>query len=175
MVAVDGPSGSGKTTLARTLHRHLPGSSVLHLDDLYPGWDGLEAAVPRLVDGVLRPLRHGEPTGFRAFDWDTQSEGTWRELTVGRVLVVDGVGSGARACRPFLDLLVWVDAPAPVRFARAMARDGDGYGPHWDRWAAQERRHFARERTREQATIRIDTTAPGLSDEEVTNGSRYSS
>ena len=41
VVAIDGYSGSGKSTLAAALASLLPGWQVLHLDDWYPGWDGL--------------------------------------------------------------------------------------------------------------------------------------
>jgi cytidylate kinase len=38
----------------------------------------------------------------------------------------------------FAAVRVWLEAPATVRKERALARDGDTYAPHWDRWAAQE-------------------------------------
>jgi hypothetical protein len=34
-----------------------------------------------------------------------------------------------------------------------MERDGATYAPHWARWAAQERAHFAADRTRERADV----------------------
>ncbi len=41
------------------------------------------------------------------------------------------------------DLAVWVETPDAVRRERALARDGDTYAPHWERWAAQERAVYA--------------------------------
>jgi hypothetical protein len=38
-----------------------------------------------------------------------------------------------------------------------IARDGEAYRPHWERWAAQERAHFAAEGTRERADLRLRT------------------
>jgi len=160
VVAVDGPSGAGKTTLARALAPALgtPGAPapVVQLEDFYPGWDGLDAVVPRLVEWVLEPLAAGRPAGYRRWDWDAGAWAGWRAVPVPpgtAAVIVDGVGSGARACAPYLSLLVWADAPADVRYARAMARDGEGYRPHWDRWAAQEEAHFAREGTRARASV----------------------
>jgi hypothetical protein len=76
--------------------------------------------------------------------------------------VVEGVGCGARACAPYLSLLVWVEAPRDVRFARGIARDGEAYRPHWERWARQEQALFAAEGTRERADVIIDgTQGPG--------------
>ena len=47
VIGVDGPSGAGKTRLAEQLADTLDGAGVVHLDDLYPGWDGLEAALAK--------------------------------------------------------------------------------------------------------------------------------
>lgn len=59
-------------------------------------------------------------------------------MAPGQRLVVEGVGALSAANRALADLGIWVDAPAEVRKQRALARDGDTYRPHWDRWAAQE-------------------------------------
>ncbi len=157
VVAVDGPSGSGKTTFAERvvdrLHDVPGGVAVVHVDDLHTGWDGLDAGVPRLVEGVLRPLARGRPAQLRRWDWDRDAEGPVEPVPAARVLLVEGVGGGARACTPFLSLLVWLDGPEPVRRDRALARDGATYAPNWERWAAQERVHFAREGTAQRADI----------------------
>ena len=73
-------------------------------------------------------------------------------------MIVEGAGAGARRCAPYLAVLVWVEADEDVRRDRALARDGDRYAPHWDRWARQERTHFAREGTRQRADLVLDTT-----------------
>ena len=49
VIAIDGPAGSGKTTLGDALAER--GAAVLHLDDLYDGWSGLEP-----LDVVSRDL-----------------------------------------------------------------------------------------------------------------------
>jgi hypothetical protein len=160
VLAVDGRSGSGKTTLARDLAARA-GAPLVRMDDLYPGWDGLAAAVPRLVDGVLEPLRAGRPAVYRRWDWVRGTEGDVREVPTTGVLVLEGVGCGAAACRPYLTALLWLQAPLPVRYARAMARDGEGYRPHWDRWAAQEERYLASDHPAEHADVRVDTGTDG--------------
>ena len=157
-MCVDGPSGSGKTTLAGILGAALD-APVLHMDDVYPGWDGLADAVPLLHSGVVEPLCAGRPASYRRWDWE---RGAWAgTVAVGRpaVLVVEGVGSGARAVAARAVLLVWVEAPRDVRFRRGIARDGETYRPHWERWAAQEEAHFAAEGTRARAHVVVDGTA----------------
>ena len=56
LVCVDGPSGSGKSTLAARLAAALGDPPLVHMDDLFPGWDGLAAAVPLLTEQVVAPL-----------------------------------------------------------------------------------------------------------------------
>jgi hypothetical protein len=156
VVAVDGPSGSGKTLWASRLAR-AAGAPVLHMDDLYPGWDGLAASVGRLRREVLEPLSAGRPARFRRWDWAADAYGEEHgDVPVADVLVVEGVGSGARAVKELLSLLVWIEAPRPLRYERAMARDGAGYRPHWRRWEAQELTYFATDAPRDRAGLHVD-------------------
>ena len=157
VIGVDGPSGAGKTRLAEQLADTLDGAGVVHLDDLYPGWDGLEAALPRLVSWVLVPVVQGRRARWRRYDWVVGRYAEWHQLAPMTTVIVEGVGAGARVCAPYLDLLVWVEAPEQVRYAQAMARDGVGYRPHWRRWSAVERAHFEREDTRGRADVVVST------------------
>ncbi len=165
VVAVDGPAGSGKTSLAAEIGDLLDtgaGSApVIHMDDLFPGWDGLADAVPRLVEWVLEPLSTGRVARWQRYDWDAGAYAEWHDVPRSPVVVVEGVASGSGACAPHLALLVWVEASHDVRMARGLARDGQTFAPHWERWAAQEQAHFTAEATRERAHLRL-TTDDGL-------------
>ena len=156
VIGIDGPSGAGKTRLAGQVANAL-GGAVVHLEDLYPGWDGLEAVVPRLLTWVLQPVWAGRAARWRRWDWVAGRYAEWHQVAASGVLVVEGVASGARAGASYLDLLVWVEAPEPVRYAAAMARDGVGYRAHWRGWAAAERRHIEREGTRARADVVVST------------------
>ncbi len=157
VVTLDGPSGSGKTTLAAALAARLDGAPVVHMDDLYPGWDGLDDAVPRLVEWVLEPLSAGLPGAYRRWDWAAGRYAERHAVAAAPVVLVEGVGCGAAACAPLLSLLVWLDAPRDVRRARGLARDGDAFAPHWQRWADAEAAHFAAQGTHDRAGIRLVT------------------
>jgi uridine kinase len=161
LVAVDGPAGSGKTTLAEALARGLVvrglDTAVLHLDDLYDGWTGLEGSLwPRLAVQVLEPLRRGRPGRYQRYDWHAGAFDGWVDVPVPQVLVLEGCGSARRAADPFVVLRVWVEAPPDVRLARGLERDGEAERTHWERWMHDEAAHFAAERTRARADVRLD-------------------
>lgn len=158
VVAVDGPSGAGKSELADRLGAEL-GAMVLRVDELVTGWHGLAAMPPVVARDLLAPLAAGGTGVVRRWDWVDDCPGEIVSVPSVPHLVLDGCGSGSRVIRPYLSLLVWVDAPAEVRRARAMARDGAVYEPWWDVWAAQERALFAAEQTAPAADVRVSSGA----------------
>jgi uridine kinase len=153
LVCVDGPSAAGKTDLAARLARALGDPPTLHMDDLYDGWDGLAEGVRRLR-GLIDILATGRPARYARYDWSRGVYGTGVDLGTPPVLVVEGVGAGAVAARAVLT--VWVETPDVTRYRRGMARDGEAYRPYWDRWAAQEREHYAEVPTRDVADVVVD-------------------
>ncbi|TQN43193.1 uridine kinase [Blastococcus colisei] len=161
LVCVDGPAGSGKTTLATRLVSALGDAATLvHLEDLYAGWT-ITGAVARLQAGVLRPLAEGRAGGHHRYDWAT-SRFTAEPVAVPApaVLVVEGCGSSPRSLDPWATLRLWVEAPAGLRLARGLARDGADLEPAWQRWLVTEAAEFAREHTRARADLRVDGTSP---------------
>ena len=157
VVAVDGPSGSGKTSLADQL-AEVASAAVLHLEDLYPGWHGL-AATPPMARGILEAIAVDRIGTAPRWDWVNDRPGPTLYVPPVPLLIIDGVGSGAAMIRPFLSLLIWVEAPVAVRKQRALARDGGVYAPFWDTWAAQEVAHFRVEETRRHADVVVRTGA----------------
>jgi uridine kinase len=160
LIAVDGPAGSGKTTFAGRLAAALraTGATVgeIHTDDLLAGWTDLESYWPRLDSRVLAPLRRGEAGAYHPYDWVAgEFDARERPVPVTDVLVIEGVGSGRRAIGAELSLLAWVEVSDELRLARGVARDGESLREQWIRWMADEVRHFATERTRDRADLRI--------------------
>src|SRR5262245_56356269 len=94
LVAIDGPSGAGKTTLAAEVAAALAAPTV-HMDDLYPGWNGLRAATGHLQSWVVEPLRAGHPARYRRWNWAAGAYAEWVQLPAAEVIVVEGCGSGA--------------------------------------------------------------------------------
>jgi uridine kinase len=168
LVLVDGPSGSGKSTLADALVRDgdpaallPPDAQLLRLDDVYPGWDGLEDASRHLERHVLPEMRPGGRPRFRRWDWVADAPAEWHDLDPARPLVVEGCGSVTRASSALATHRIWVEADDAVRRARAIARDGEAFAVEWERWDAQWRAHVAREDPRDLAdrVVRTDAVA----------------
>ncbi|PRX92428.1 hypothetical protein CLV72_110188 [Allonocardiopsis opalescens] len=161
VLAVDGRAGAGKTTLAATVAAALAADGervgVLHMDDLYPGWSGLAAGSAALAEEVLAPLAAGRTARPRRWDWAAGRHTGVLELPPVDVLIVEGVGSGARAGARHLSALLWLEAPEEVRRARALGRDGAVFAPHWDGWARQEADYLARDGVRERADAVVRT------------------
>lgn len=135
-----------------------PGSVVVRLDDLLHGWDGLPGLAATIEQDVLAPLERGEPAAYRRYDWHTKALAERVVLPATDLLVLDGVGSGARRLAPWRSLLVWVEAEPGVRRERGIARDGESFAPHWDAWARAESLHHAHESTRQNADLVQDTS-----------------
>ncbi|MCH6468950.1 aminodeoxychorismate synthase component I [Sinomonas terrae] len=163
VIAVDGRSGAGKTSLAVELvaalreHRTV---ALVHLEDLYPGWDGLARGIERCATDILAPLRRGETARWRAWDWLTGDEGEERVTEPAEIVVLEGVGAGAEQLRGLADAVVWLESPADERRRRALDRDGETYAPHWERWAAQEDAWLAADDVAAAATVTV-VSSPG--------------
>jgi uridine kinase len=159
LVCVDGPTGSGKSTLGEAIHAAAAGSTrsdLVHLDDLLDGWGGLPDVAGTLARDVLAPLREGRPGRYRRYDWHQRRFTESVVVDAVDLLVVEGVGSGASAYAEDITTLVWVDAPADLRLARGVARDGEAVRPELLAWMAREEDHLRRERSRERADILAD-------------------
>lgn len=162
VIGVDGPAGAGKTTFADGLSEELllqtgTRPQIVHMDDIYPGWDGLAEAVDLVTSCVLEPLSRGKDGTFRRWDWLAGVRAEVVHVPVANWIVLEGVGSGSRRCRPHLAGLAWLEADRDIRMARGIERDGEAFRPHWERWAVQEERLFRAEDTRSHATVILET------------------
>jgi uridine kinase len=155
LICIDGPAGSGKTTLA-TAVADLTGAPIIHMDDLFEGWDGLPGITDQL-DSILLPLVEGATGSYRRYDWHRAAFAETVTVPPAPLLVIEGVGSGAAAYDDLRTALAWVDAPYESRMRRGIERDGDAFAPHWEAWAEAEAKLFAREQTAARADIIVAT------------------
>ncbi|MEO6996712.1 MAG: hypothetical protein ABI112_01370 [Terracoccus sp.] len=171
VVAIDGPSGAGKTTLAQGVVDALTvlpgilgpstatGVELVHMDHLYPGWDGLAAAPGLLTTQVLEPIARGEPATYRLWSWLREEWTGSRAVPPSRFLVVEGCGASVLPAGAYAAVRVFLEADRGVRMERGIARDGAAYRPKWQRWADQETVLFESDGTRRRADLVIDTSS----------------
>jgi gluconate kinase len=151
VVLLDGRSGSGKSVLAETLAPALD-AQLLSLDEVYPGWDGLEAGSAAVHTTVLRAV---DP-GWRRWDWGAARAAEWHPLDPDRALIVEGCGALSRANRALATFGIWLELDAAERHRRFSERDAGRFDLFWDSWAAQEDAFIARERPAVLAGLVID-------------------
>ena len=159
VLLIDGRSGSGKSTLgAAVVRRWVLGApaQLVRLDDIYPGWDGLEAAGRHLVEHVLWPRSVGREASWQRWDWASEQPAEWHDVDPARPLVVEGCGTLGAEARSLAALGVWVELDDAARKGRALRRDGELFAPHWERWAAQELAFAEWEAPRELADLEVD-------------------
>ncbi|MYE90656.1 uridine kinase [Candidatus Poribacteria bacterium] len=139
-IGFSGGSGSGKTTLAAAIHERLGDhrSAVLSLDAYYKdlshlpleeraavNFDHPDALDVQLLTEQIRQLRCGLAVDVPRYDFATHTRRP-ETLTLQPKAVVLAEGIlllALESIRSLLDLKVFVDAPADIRFIRRMLRD----------------------------------------------------
>ena len=164
VLAVDGRSNGGKTTLADRIGSLVPGSAVVHTDDIAWahsrfGWADL------LIDGILLPVHQGRPVSYRPPRWAEHGRAGSIEVRADcPLLVIEGDGAGRREVADLIDALVWVQADEREAERRALTRIGKpGEAPtlrHHRDWMAEEIPFNAAQRTWERADLIVCGTPP---------------
>ena len=165
VILIDGRAGSGKSTLASQLRDAVfqagePAPTLIQMDDLYPGWEGLRAGSHYLNLNILDKLSKGKPASWQLWDWEIGQRGRasepgngWREYSGGNILIIEGCGSLSRHSRELAQLAIWVEADRDVRRARWLERDGEKFKDYFDIWAAQEDEFYQTEKSKELADL----------------------
>ena len=158
IILIDGRAGSGKSTLAALLQNQLfkDGETLprlIHMDDLYEGWNGLQAGVDYLQRNILTPIGARRKASWQEYDWALQARDRWREFEGGTPLIVEGCGSISRLAAEAAQIKIWVESPEQVRYQRWVEREGND--EFFGKWAAQEVEFYARERSTELADLTV--------------------
>ena len=127
---------------------------MLHLDDIATH-EELFAWPERLLREVIEPLGRGETAHYHPYDWRARHAGPARALPPAPVILVEGVGAGRRALRPYLARLLWMELPHEEAWRRGRARDGKEQHAFWAGWVEAELRHFAEDPSRPFAGLLV--------------------
>jgi len=166
VVLIDGPSGAGKSSLADLLVAGWPAAGrprLVRMDDLYPGWDGLDAGSEAVGRDLLEPLRASGAGTWQRWDWARERPAGRETVTGPDPVVVEGCGTLSRRNAALADLTVWLEADDTLRKQRALARDGETFAVEWNRWQAEFDAFAEREHPRENAMLTLDVTGADLS------------
>lgn len=162
IVLIDGRSATGKTTLAAELQNRLfqdgeTAPRVVHMDDLYDGWTGLQAGVEYLQRYVLAPVTARKTASWQEYSWELGARDRWREFAGGTPLIVEGCGSLSAAAAELAHVRVWLEAEDQERQQRWRDRVGTDHDEFWPVWSAQELDFYAREKSAELADFSLRT------------------
>ena len=179
ILAFDGRSASGKSTLAALISREVPGSVVVHTDDVpsSAAWPGRDRHSPptntepsfydwteRVRENILKPARAGQVVKYRPPSWTDwlRTEGAFIEVLPGcPLLIFEGVGAARRELTDMLDGAVWVQSDIEKSESRGIARDGDDAEAttFWKKWMAEEFPSLAGQRPWERADFVVSGTS----------------
>lgn len=140
VIGVAGGSGSGKTTVVREIVRSLGRAhvTVLHHDAYYRdashlppdarariNYDHPDSLETELLIEHLEHLRAGQPVSVPTYDFAKHARLPGAETAQPRkAIIVDGMLIlWERALREMLDIKVFVDTDADLRFIRRLSRD----------------------------------------------------
>ena len=149
VVLIDGRAGSGKSTFAELLKNFVfqeekQSPRVIHMDDIYQGWDGLEEGSLYLSEQILKPLRSKGNAEWQRWDWERgvrggKDEGNgWKSFEGQNLLIVEGCGSVTETTNQLADLCIWVESSHETRKLRFHERDRGKFSEHWIPWSIQE-------------------------------------
>jgi uridine kinase len=159
-ILIDGRAGSGKSTFAESLQQQLfrDGESaprVIHMDNIFEGWDGLALGSDYMVRFILQPLARRETASWQDWSWVKNQRSSWREFSGGTPLIVEGCGSLTERSKEHADIAIWLEASEEVRRERWIQRER--HLEKFDFWAAQELDFYAREKSQSLADLVIKT------------------
>jgi uridine kinase len=160
IVLIDGRAGSGKSTFAESLQQQLfrDGESaprVIHMDNIFEGWDGLALGSDYMVRFILQPLARRETASWQDWSWVKNQRSSWREFSGGTPLIVEGCGSLTERSKEHADISIWLEASEETRRERWIQRER--HLEKFDFWAAQELDFYAREKSQSLANLVIKT------------------
>ena len=166
IVLIDGRAASGKSQFAKDLSEAYfqvdkQAARVVHMDDLYPGWNGLAEGSVYLLTNILLPLANSRSANWQVWNWRKNHRGAEepgngrRQFAGGTLLIVEGCGSISRLSSTNSDFQIWIDADDAARKERFSKRDSGKFDEYFGIWSAQEDEYYEREKSKQLAELII--------------------
>jgi uridine kinase len=161
VIAIDGPAGGGKTTLAENLALAFAttlSSTVIHMDDLYDGWDrALDQDFSSVLVNIVDQHKNSQNISYASYNWREEKFDEAKEAPLAHLLILEGVGSGQSAIRSSLSALIWIDIAEGEGLARVIARDGESMRVPMQKWLTLQGQHFLAEGTQNASDFILTT------------------
>ena len=158
IIVIDGPAGSGKTTLAKSLSGLLENCPIIHMDEIYDGWEN--ALSPKtsqdLVEWIINPLLESKSIEFVKYDWYLEKRIEKVVINLPKVLIIEGVGSSSFEISKHASLKLWIEVNKETGINRVLTRDGQQIQEQMKKWQSQESKFFIENNSKENSDIWID-------------------
>ena len=155
LVAIDGPAGAGKTTLAAKFYEEFCNDktvSVIHMDDLYNGWDNaLSEPLTQKLKVITEAFLAHEVFQVEVFNWVTMKFDAIQKYEPVDILILEGVGAAQKIVRDAGAITYWLDVEPSIGLDRVLQRDGFDMRARMLKWQIDQERHFERDLTRLKA------------------------
>jgi uridine kinase len=156
VISIDGRAGAGKTTLATVISETFLDCKIIHMDDLYRGWElTLGENLTRELDSILSQLVESTSIKFKKFDWEQYELGREISFKIPKILLLEGVGAGQSATSKSVDIKVWVEVSAQIGLERVLKRDGSQIENQMKLFLLEQEAHFTAEQTKERSDFHI--------------------
>jgi uridine kinase len=158
LIAIDGVAGSGKTTLALKLAKDLTDSSLVHMDDLYDGWNNplSQKLTARVISQLLEPLSKQLPATYQIFDWKLNRFTEFKTISQSKYLILEGVGAAQREFRPYINKIIWIECDPNLGFNRVISRDGKQVEQEMIKFLIDQNNHFLMELSKNVADYTLN-------------------
>ena len=158
LIAIDGVAGSGKTTLALKLATDLTDSYVVHMDDLYDGWNNplSQKLTARVMSQLLNPISKQMSVSYQVFNWKLNRFTDFKSVPQSKYLILEGVGSAQREFRPYMNKIIWIECDPNLGYNRVIARDGDQVKQEMLKFLIDQNNHFSTELSKNAADYTLN-------------------
>jgi len=158
VIAIDGVAGSGKTTLALKLANDLTESFVVHMDDLYDGWNNplSQKLTARVMSQLLIPISKQLSVSYQIFNWKLNRFTDFKIVPQSKYLILEGVGAAQREFRPHINKIIWIEFDPNLGYNRVITRDGDQVKQEMLKFLIDQNNHFSTELSKNAADYTLN-------------------